>query len=495
MKKFALTAVAALAIAAFTSCDEYTLPNPPAQSNQPEELFNASDLKVTPSVPATLNLASLAESGTEPEVLSFTIENLPAERTVKYLMQLSNTEDFETVAEVTPTTGEDNIVRINAADVQEAYFTTFTHDPAAVKVYVRFAAYISNMAGTENVRVGGPTQWYANAEVNLVPMPHAYVMEESYYMVGSFNNWETTTAIPLIRSNEGNIYDEPDFYLPFQVTGDQAAAGFSWAIVPASSILAGNLNNGFARSNDTQTLEGRLAQSEDVRTNGVPVPAGGSYMLKVNMFTLDYTVSYAYKQLYVNAKGYFTQYDKMLRLYTNDFVNYDGVVRANKTFRLACEPNANGMFYGGVKDEVPATADGVTKGNLESYSGYGACEAITVPNDGFYYVQANLKDLKWSAAQIMSISAVGSFNGWNTEDAAATMTHDRHMVVYTLNNVALTGGEEFKFCCNHAWALSFGGAYDNIVQNGGNLVVPETGTYDIKLDFTTIPYSVTLTKK
>lgn len=493
MKKFALSAVAALALAAFTSCDEYTLPNPPAQSNEPEALFNASDLQVTPAVPATLNLPALAEAGTDPEVLSFTVENLPAGRTVKYLMQMSLTDDFATVAEVVPTTGEDNIVRINPADVQEAYFSTYTHDPAAVKVYVRFAAYISNTAGTENARVGGPDQWYAPAEVTLTPMQHDWVMEESYYMVGTFNNWETTTAVPLIRSNEGNIYDEPDFYLPFQVSGDQAAAGYSWAIVPASSILAGNLNHGFGRSNDTQTLEGRLAQSEDVRTDGVPVPQGGSYMLKINMFTLDYTVSLAYDFLYVNAVGYFTQFDKMLRLTTSDYVNYQGVVRTRSTFRLATEPNATCMYYGGIKDEDPVTKDGVTSGNMGVYNGTGECPALTVPNNGFYYVKANIKDLKWSAAQIESISAVGAFNNWSTTDAAATMTPDRYMTVYTLNNVALSG--EFKFCVNHAWTLSFGGAMDNIVENGGNLTAPEAGVYDIKLDFTTIPYSVTLTKK
>ncbi len=495
MKKFALTAVAALALAAFTSCDEYTLPNPPAQSNEAEALFNASDLKVTPEVPSTLNLTALSEQGTEPEVLSFTVENLPAGRVVKYLMQMSDTEDFAKVAEVTPTTGEDNVVRVNPADIQEAYFTTFTHDPAAVKMYVRFAAYISNTAGTENARVGGPDNWYASTELTLMPMAHDWVMEDSYYFVGTFNNWQAASAIPLIRSGEGNIYDNPDFYLPFQVSGEEATAGYRWAIVPASSIAKGNLENGFGRSNDNQTLEGRLAQVEDVVTNGVSVPTGGTYMLKINMFTLDYTVSYAYESLYVNAVGYQTQYPKMLRLFTNDYVNYDGVVRTRSTFRLACEPSNNGMFYGGADGDTPVTSNGVTSGLMGVYSGIGECPAMTVPNNGFYYVQANIKDLTWKASQLESISVVGSFNGWNTADAAATMTPDRNMVVYTINNVVLDAGGEFKFCCNHDWAISFGGAMDDIVQNGGNLAVPEAGTYDIKLDFTTIPYSVTLTKK
>ena len=74
------------------------------------------------------------------------------------------------------------------------------------------------------------------------------------------------------------------------------------------------------------------------------------------------------------------------------------------------------------------------------------------------------------------------------------MTPDRYWTKFTINNVALPAGE-FKFCANHDWAISFGGALDNIVENGGNIKVEEAGTYDILLDFTTIPYSATLTRK
>lgn len=494
MKKFALTAVAALAIAAFTSCDEFTLPNPPAQSNTPEAMFNADDLQVSNLLTGAINLP--AAEGKEIELLKFTVENLPADRKVKFLMQVSPTSDYATVAEVIPTTGEDDIVRIAPADFQEAYATAITRNPAATDVYVRYAAYITNNSGTENARVGGPDKWYFPAEKALTPLPYTYVIEDAYYLVGTFNNWETTTALPLLKSQEGNPYDEPDFYAPLQVSPEQAAAGYSIAVVPASSIAAGNLNGAFGASNAEQTYSGRMAQVEDARTQGVRIPDGGSYMFKIDIYTLDYTIDLAYDELYINAQGYYPQYNKMLRLFTNDYVNYDGVMRTSGSFRLACEPNVNGMFYGLPDGEEPVTNGLTTSGKLQSYANYASAKGLTVPKNGFYYLTANIKDLKWSAVQLENISLVGSFNGWNVNDAAATMkATNSHLVTYTIQNVTLDAGGEFKFCCNHSWDISFGGAMDNIVQNGGNLKVPEAGVYDIKLDFTTIPYSVTLTKK
>ena len=41
---------------------------------------------------------------------------------------------------------------------------------------------------------------------------------------------------------------------------------------------------------------------------------------------------------------------------------------------------------------------------------------------------------------------------------------------------------EYKFRANDDWAISFGGALDNIVYNAGNLATPGAGTYNVTLD-------------
>lgn len=496
MKKFALIAVAALALTGLASCDQFTMPDPPAQSNEPENAFAASDLTVVDKLNGTLDLAVAKEAGVNPVLLSYTVVNVPADRHVKFVMEMSTNAEFTKVAQVATHDNEDNTVSASVYDLQTAYSTTFSREPSAVTLYVRYLAYISNAAGTENIRVGGPDAYYCSASVNFTPVLLGHTVENSYYLVGSFNNFQAASAVPLVKSDEGNPYDYPDFYLAFQVSAEQAFNGFSWAIIPGSAYTAGNLDGAFvgSPSNVSDPLKGALVQTIDPATTAVAVPEPGSYMIKVNMYDLTYSIALAYETLYLNASGYYSQYDKMLRLFTNDYVNYGGVLRCSKNFRIACQPSATGLFYGLAADSETVTEGTVTKGQLQSYSELGGTAAIVVPVNGFYYCRVNLKNLTWELDQIENISVVGAFNGWNQADATTTMTPDKNMVTYTYRGLTLEAGQEFKFNCNKDWALSFGGAYDNIVENGGNLVAPEAGTFDVTLNFTTIPYSVTLVK-
>lgn len=492
MKKIAFIALAALAGTALTGCDEFTLPNPPAQSNTEEPLFVASSLQVTDLAGGKIDLP--AANG-EVELLSYAAENVPEGRHIKFVMEMSLTEDFAKTAEVALTSGEDNVARISATDLQMAYAAALTREPAQRSVYVRYAAYITNAAGNENVRIGGSDQWYANSQINFTPVLLGHEIEDFYYLIGSFNNWELSTAIPFQKSKPGNQYDEPDFYLAVGVSVEQAQAGYSWKIVPGSAVESGTaaLTYGAAPANPAEPLAGALVEAGPGAENAGVVPLPGAYMIKINMYDLTYTVDLAYEQLYVNARGYYPTFNKMLRLFTSDYVNYGGVVYTSGTFRLYCQAGS-GTLYGEATGSQAVTEDGVTSGKLEAYAAETPENGLNVPEKSLYYVKANLKDLVWSAAIINSISLVGEFNGWNTADEAATMTPNNYSNKYTINDVEMPAGE-FKFCCNHAWTLSFGGALDNIVENGGNIRLDEAGTYDIVLDFTTIPYSVKVTKK
>lgn len=501
MKKFTFIAVAALALSALTACDEYTLPNPPAQSNEPEVAFNNGDLTVTNLLNGTLNLGDYTD-GQNPEVLKYEAINVPQDRSIKFVMEISADEEYAESTDVATLRGDDGIVSVSAYDLQEAYNATISREPVQSTLYVRFKAYMTNASGSESIRIGGLNNFYCVQSVNFTPVLLGHVVETSYYMIGSFNNFQTTGAVPLIKSNEGNPYDEPDFYLPFQVSAEQAQAGFSWAIIPGSAYEAGNLNGAFGAAPNAvdNPLVGSLVMTDDVVLAAGQVPDPGSYMLKVNMYDLKYSVALAYEFLYVKANGYYPQYDKMLRLFTDDYVNYNGVVRTSGKFRLACQASDSGLFYGEAEDSEAETNGLITTGKLQSYADQASTPALSVPN-GFFYCKANIKDLEWQATQIENISIVGVFsiNGkaynWNEKAEETTMTPDRYMVTYTFNNVTFEAGNEFKFNCNKTWDLSFGGEFTNIVENGGNLKVEEAGTYDITLDFTTIPYSVKMVKK
>ncbi len=75
------------------------------------------------------------------------------------------------------------------------------------------------------------------------------------------------------------------------------------------------------------------------------------------------------------------------------------------------------------------------------------------------------------------------------------MKHASNWLTWTVENVTLDDGA-FKLNCNGAWTISFGGEPSNIVpvNNGGDMTC-EAGTYDLKLDFSKLPYTLTMTRK
>ncbi|MBR3774410.1 MAG: SusE domain-containing protein [Alistipes sp.] len=83
-------------------------------------------------------------------------------------------------------------------------------------------------------------------------------------------------------------------------------------------------------------------------------------------------------------------------------------------------------------------------------------------------------------------SLVGSFNGWNQTDMTYTMTASG-TDTYTFSNIALNAYDEFKIVEDYAWTVSYGAAATVVLDqkftltsnNGGNIVMPATGTFNI----------------
>lgn len=83
-------------------------------------------------------------------------------------------------------------------------------------------------------------------------------------------------------------------------------------------------------------------------------------------------------------------------------------------------------------------------------------------------------------------SLVGSFNGWNQTDTTYTMTASG-TDTYTFSNISLNAYDEFKIVEDYAWTVSYGAAATVVLDqkfaltsnNGGNIVMPATGTFNI----------------
>ncbi len=78
---------------------------------------------------------------------------------------------------------------------------------------------------------------------------------------------------------------------------------------------------------------------------------------------------------------------------------------------------------------------------------------------------------------------VGSFNGWNVTDTTYTMTASA-TDTYTFSSITLNAYDEFKVAEDYAWTVSYGAAATVVLDqkfaltsnNGGNIVMPATGT-------------------
>ena len=101
---------------------------------------------------------------------------------------------------------------------------------------------------------------------------------------------------------------------------------------------------------------------------------------------------------------------------------------------------------------------------------------------------------------LQTMSVIGAGNDWNLE-TATPLTPSKDFKTWTASDVEI--GDEFKINCNGAWDFDFGGAQVqdvdgqsvyNINFKGSNMPA-KAGKYDVKIDFSTMPYVLTLTKK
>lgn len=498
MKKIALLFGIALGLG-FTACNEFDLPNPPGQSNPEEPVFNSANLEIKQAA-QTLDLKADNEASEKVTLAEITkLVDFPASYDLVFEMELSQSADFAEFVTLGTEINDTTLVQIEPTALNSAIYNNFTKDPSDIEVYARLAAYAER--GDTRTRLGDTENyWYASDYKYLViPFAPEKVIEKSYYLlqraVGA-TSWNVTAALPFTQTSSESVYDNP----VFQIKIDVAAAGTEWAVLPGSSFDAAKLD-GIMGVSDATAMEGTLAAGEDIVAG--KITEASPYTIQVNIQEMTYKVALAFDYLWVPNNGSSTKpsSNRVKRLTTTNFINYTGAIYMLGDWFLTGQPSDTGVVYTLGSDEanvqVVDPETGVMTGHLVNDN---AGTKMTAEK-GLYYLDVNLGTLTYKASPIRMISAIGAFNGWDLA-TAPDMTPDKKFEVWTIKDVELTEGTEFKFCCNHEWTLSFGGAYEDLVQNGNNLVVPgEAGPnakshkYDIKIDFTKLPYTCTLTKK
>lgn len=494
MKKFHFIALTALAGLLFTSCESYDLPNPPAQSNTPEAIFNDADLTVASVVNGeTLDLGALSEAQRPAELFSVQLKNFPKDYNLVLQGQFSKDDTFAATQNVDMTVGADDIASASAAELQTMFTTLVSKSPDTRTIYVRVAAFAVN--GSSSVRIGGPDKYYYSGEVTIKPIALDHVIEDAYYLVGSFCNWDVKKGIPFVKNEEGNVYDHPNFQVKIDVTAEQAAAGgLFWKVVPKSAYDAGTWAGAYGSIAGDSNLSGSLTPAPETETEAGLILEEGPYIIHINMETLRYNIDRALDYLWVVTPGTSTtKFDLMQRLTNNgDYTHYEGTSPMRYNFYLAGQASKNGVFF---HLEGESNKDG--KGTYSGMMSTTTTKTMKVGDDlALYYVTANINEMTWKATQIHTLNLVGAFNGWNQKEAPA-LTHNAKFSVWTITETFKEAGE-FKFCVDNDWKLSYGssdGTFNTVKQNGGNYKMTEAGTYTLTLHFDVFPPYLEVVKK
>ena len=305
----------------FAACDEYTLPNPPAQNNPEEPVFDSADLVVTSDINGQISLPALNADRKPVTVFNYTLSNFPSSYDLEIVAEFCADDAFEKVAEVKTTVTDEGTVTIPVAEVQSVFNALISKDLVAKDLYVRYPAYAVN--GTTRVRLGGPDTYYGGEflKYDVLPIPQANVVEPRYYFVTNANNWSITEAIPMNQVTAGNPYDNPEFMVKIDVDLAMAESteGYRWEILPESSFIAGNLEGAFGVADGGSETEGNLLPIAEGSAHAGVIAQEGPYMVKINMETRKFEVGPAFDYLWVPGMGSSTtDFKRIMRLTTND---------------------------------------------------------------------------------------------------------------------------------------------------------------------------------
>lgn len=466
MKKFAILSALALGLA-FSACDNYEEPNPAPQQNSQEPILNAQGVVVDPGFAAdvAIDLDAYDQQGLQvPVAVLKEHGDLSPMYQFEFVMQLSKDASFANAVDV-PTTLVGDTVFASPDVLDGAYIQAVSKDPAARSVNVRYVLYATanGSDGAVRYRVGGPDVYYAAGQQLVKPFNPGYVIEESYKLVG-------TAEVEFQHAAGVSPYDDPKFTLIVDVTADQAAAGFHWAIAPASGAAT------FGPEEDqTLAAEGKLVEYAQNPVQGV-IEEPGRYKFDINMESHEYHYYLAFDNLYVIGGGNNWDFAQSHLLQTSDYINYWGYAVLDGEFKFTSAPDWGALGNFGAGDEPGTIINGSNNNN------------VLDGQRGLYFIKVSLADMTYEVTRIDTYGIIGNATpgGWDGS-TALTQTSD-----YVFEgDIAMADGE-WKFRANDDWAINLGGELGALEQDGANLVSTWSGTKHIRLDLSQVPYMATV---
>ncbi len=490
-----IKAISALALViGLAACENYDLPNPPGQSYPaPDGYFESTNLMLsTNSTPINLVEANQANSFVTVATID-KLDNFPAGYTLAIDMQLgANADFFKTVT--LPTTIDGSLITLNPDVVNGAIQSVISRKPGTYDVPVRFYAYAER--GTTRMGLGGIGAAYGDATLKVTTLDPVKVIEDSYYLVpcNASGTPDFSKGIRMNNTAGNNIsgYDNPEFAVQIDVPETEP---YYYVIAPASVMESKDASAVYGCLMSSDGVSGKL--STDYPASAMPI--FGSVLITVNMEDDALTVTYAFDVLYPISGT--TQPKNAMKLYTDDYINFYGVTALNQRWTLYTAADKSGVVFKlDPTSETEVAENGLSESGVMTTEEDGVSLTVPVKGNCLYYMDVNLVLKTYTAKALQTLTVIGAGNGWDLA-TAQPLTASKDFKTWTATDVYIK--DEFKINANGAWDYDFGGttltdtegqsAY-TLSFKGGNMQAKE-GTYDVKIDFSALPYTLTLTKK
>ena len=490
MKKISILLLSAMALGAFTACDDAPA-EPPMQSNPQEPVLTVGDITSTPSLfltnpPAVVNLADYAaDNGLIPVLTRDEVKNLPAGAEVKYYFQISPVADFsKDVKDINVEFVDNNQGYVDANRWNEAQIAFFGKNPNKVHtIYYRIPVYVT-LDGTE-YRYDSTDYYVSKGQLDVKCIDTGFVIYDNYYLLSNCTTWsfDDITNFKFDHS-DADVYDDPVFTYSLTVPADKSACYLK--IAPQNAVdVAAEGGNGWdyvygSLTDGDENLEGKLT---DTNPGAIKLASPGNYIITINMEDLTYKIEKIVRPKYLYTPGAINNWSQAASAYMQyspDKGHYYGLFGVTGVLKFCTEP-----------DWDDPNTFGAEEGNESALSGTFASPGkdISIPNGVYYafakYDESTGKLASYEFHEVTSVGIIGSFkpSDWTTD---VDMTTDDNGITYTAT-VTFDAGSEFKFRINHDWtayelAAATEGSNELVNQGGSaNIKVAEAGTYTVTL--------------
>ena len=417
---------------------------------------------------------------------------------VRYTLYASVTSDFEK-SEVMAATISDGKATMTQKSLNSYILNEGGVPDQECTVYFRLH---SDMSNDQNTAISN-TELSSNiASGVFVPYDMLVSDKDTYkyiYVIGTYCNWgftDPTIQFLFNYTKDGNTYSGIiDF-------GDKAAEGFKLT-------GAADWNNGNWGINKEAAAPGAEASSVSLIDNG----GSGNiscYSDRFYMFTFDKTSLTLTKEFSFNQMGLIglngdwnndvvMDYNPGYNRFYADVVSEQSTAfkfRLNGGWDTNWGDNGNGLEKGG--NDIPLAA-----GQYRIYFDVNKME-YQISASRYGQPEPGLPEKAPEPVKPTAWSLAGNFNSWNAADEAYDLSN---LVgdTWVVRSVSLAEGDEFKIVADHSWDNeNYGGPEANsnstidasnpygvykpelgvkFELKGTNIQIPETGEYDITLDY------------